>query len=660
MQCHYEVLGVSRDVTEIDLKKAYKAMALKCHPDKNRDNPEEATKRFQLVQAAYAVLNDPQERAWYDNHREAILRGGTGVGGEHEEGVDVMPYFSPSAYTGFGDDEEGFYRVYAKLFQEISEDEIKNGEHEEHEASEAPTFGTSASSYEQVVRPFYAYWENFVSTRGFHAQDKWDLREAEDRRVKRLMEKENKKLRDAARKEYNINIRELAAYVKKRDPRLKEYLARRREEQEQKERLEKERKLESARKGKVVTHSVLDADHQHGLDALDNHIDSMFGIDPDEQELEGGMFCPACGKAFKSAKQWDNHKRSKKHLAAVERLKEVLQVEDLEQTGDGRAASGSAGSDVGEGEGQGESASAAAAAAEGESKSASEPEDDEEEDDPTPPKSKGKKGKKASKEAQREAAVQAAQVTASKKKQKKKNVRRVTLDDDEDEESASSVPRAANPDNASTTATAAPQSENVSDGEEQADGVDKQPEGGKATGTEKQQDDAQNLDDEEDTLAAMLGRMGTRGRGNNKGNQARSAPRDEEDEEDVASTLLQGKARRRRKGRDPYEAADAEEAGRAAVAAAAVTAAGDEEDEGEEAAGGKKAKGKKAREAKRAQSAAKAQAEFDTEGTWGCNVCGEVFGTRNKLFQHVNEMGHALRKEDPTTTAQGRKGKKGK
>jgi hypothetical protein len=44
--------------------------------DKNRDNPEEATKRFHLVQSAYAVLSDPQERAWYDNHREQILRGG--------------------------------------------------------------------------------------------------------------------------------------------------------------------------------------------------------------------------------------------------------------------------------------------------------------------------------------------------------------------------------------------------------------------------------------------------------------------------------------------------------------------------------------------------------------------------------------------------------
>ena len=47
--------------------------------DKNAHRAEEATAEFQLIQAAYAVLSDPQERAWYDDHREAILRGGESV-----------------------------------------------------------------------------------------------------------------------------------------------------------------------------------------------------------------------------------------------------------------------------------------------------------------------------------------------------------------------------------------------------------------------------------------------------------------------------------------------------------------------------------------------------------------------------------------------------
>ncbi len=44
--------------------------------DKNPDNIEEVTKTFHEIQQAYEVLIDPQERAWYDKHREAILKGG--------------------------------------------------------------------------------------------------------------------------------------------------------------------------------------------------------------------------------------------------------------------------------------------------------------------------------------------------------------------------------------------------------------------------------------------------------------------------------------------------------------------------------------------------------------------------------------------------------
>ncbi len=57
-------------------KKSYRKLALKWHPDKNLENSDEAKKEFQFIQAAYEVLSDPQERAWYDKHRDAILLGG--------------------------------------------------------------------------------------------------------------------------------------------------------------------------------------------------------------------------------------------------------------------------------------------------------------------------------------------------------------------------------------------------------------------------------------------------------------------------------------------------------------------------------------------------------------------------------------------------------
>lgn len=73
-KCLYDVLGVPRDATEEAIKKAYKKQALVLHPDKNPGD-EDATRQFQLLQQAFEVISDPHERAWYDAHREEILRG---------------------------------------------------------------------------------------------------------------------------------------------------------------------------------------------------------------------------------------------------------------------------------------------------------------------------------------------------------------------------------------------------------------------------------------------------------------------------------------------------------------------------------------------------------------------------------------------------------
>lgn len=58
MKCYYEVLNVSSNANDEELKKAYRTQALKWHPDKNPDNLEEAKKEFQVIQQAYSVLSD--------------------------------------------------------------------------------------------------------------------------------------------------------------------------------------------------------------------------------------------------------------------------------------------------------------------------------------------------------------------------------------------------------------------------------------------------------------------------------------------------------------------------------------------------------------------------------------------------------------------------
>lgn len=78
---YYEVLGIPKNASEQDIKKAYRSMAKKYHPDRNKDNPE-AEAKFKEVQEANEVLSDPQKRAAYDQYGHAAFEnGGAGAGG---------------------------------------------------------------------------------------------------------------------------------------------------------------------------------------------------------------------------------------------------------------------------------------------------------------------------------------------------------------------------------------------------------------------------------------------------------------------------------------------------------------------------------------------------------------------------------------------------
>ena len=98
---YYEVLGVSKNATEAEIKKAYKKMARKYHPDLNRDNPKEAEEKFKEVNEAYEVLSNPQKKAQYDQFGHAAFDGTGGAGG----GFGGFGGFGQGGFggEGFGD-----------------------------------------------------------------------------------------------------------------------------------------------------------------------------------------------------------------------------------------------------------------------------------------------------------------------------------------------------------------------------------------------------------------------------------------------------------------------------------------------------------------------------------------------------------------------------
>jgi DnaJ family protein A protein 2 len=77
----YSVLNIDKTASEQDLKKAYKKAALKHHPDRNKDNKQEAEVKFKEVSEAYEILNNPQKREIYDKYGYDMLQQMNGGGG---------------------------------------------------------------------------------------------------------------------------------------------------------------------------------------------------------------------------------------------------------------------------------------------------------------------------------------------------------------------------------------------------------------------------------------------------------------------------------------------------------------------------------------------------------------------------------------------------
>lgn len=97
----YKILGVDRNASDAEIKKKYRSLAMKFHPDRNADNPEAAEAKFKQIKEAYEVLSDPKKRSAYDQFGHA--------------GIDPSMGGRPGGFGGA----EGFSDIFGDMFGDI-------------------------------------------------------------------------------------------------------------------------------------------------------------------------------------------------------------------------------------------------------------------------------------------------------------------------------------------------------------------------------------------------------------------------------------------------------------------------------------------------------------------------------------------------------------
>ena len=219
-QDHYKILGLKNrryKATEDDIKRAYRKMVLKHHPDKSHSRKSkmhlDAVQEYFtcITKAGEILMNKPKRRA-YDSIDPTF--------------DDYVPPVNPNSKINF-------YQVFGPVFETNLRWSNKQP---------VPELGGEDSTFEDVDE-FYKFWYDFDSWREFSYLDEEEKEKGESRDERRWMEKQNRAMRQKRKKEETARLRTLVDNCYACDPRLKKF----REEEKERKVAEKKAKEEAAR-----------------------------------------------------------------------------------------------------------------------------------------------------------------------------------------------------------------------------------------------------------------------------------------------------------------------------------------------------------------------------------------------------------------------------
>lgn len=224
----------------------------------------------------------------------------------------------------FSDSPNGFFGFVRETFEQLAREEAHAADYEGVRIPDYPSFGHKDDAYDDVVKNFYAIWNGFATAKSFAWKDVYRTQDAPDRRVRRLMEKENRKFREEGIRQFNDAVRTLVAFVRKRDPR---FTPSKQTAEEAAKAQREARKAQAARSR--AAHAAKINDQTSAVPTWATVRDPDEVDEESEEEIEEEHFeCVACRKTFKSERQYDAHEKSKKHQKAVQALKRKMQNEN--------------------------------------------------------------------------------------------------------------------------------------------------------------------------------------------------------------------------------------------------------------------------------------------------------------------------------------------